>query len=317
MNNVVLFVNSREKACGVHQFFYRLTKPMMTSIKYQCYYIDPDQEWEFNHWVTQLNPTIIVYNFYFSGQQMPWLTSDIIRRNRESGRKQLCIHHEGSVLDKGFDMILHQDPFNTDPQYFNLSRPIPEYHNTHCTNDKVTIGSFGFGLGGKGFGRLVETVCNEFDTAHIKLSIPFAHFGDPTGTGATWWANHARSLLTKPGITLNITHNLMPENELLDFLASNDMNCFLYDGNGGRGISGTTDYALAVYRPIAITMSDQFKHLWKQDDSFVVEKHSLREILQRGNTPLDKFRAMWSTDKLVDSFEQAFNLILGKESIWL
>ena len=313
---IVLLVNHLEHNCGVYQFFLKLVRPLMQAKlpNYERFYIETNQEWEFDHWAQQINPDIILYNFYFSGVTMPWLSNGKLQQNKH--RKQIGLHHEGEMFDKGFDLILHQDPTNTDTRYFNLTRPIPEYNAPFLYKDNLypIIGSFGFGLGGKGFGRVVETVCQQLETAHIRLRIPYAHFGDSNGDGARWWAQHCRNLLAaynKPNITLEISHDLLPQDELLDWLYGNDINCFLYDGNLGRGLSGTVDYALAVRKPIALTRSDQFRHIWTYDDRMLIENHSLPDIIKEGADYLEMYHDMWSNEKLVERFIQAFDLVRG------
>src|SRR5687768_6472421 len=105
--HVVMLVNHKQPNCGVYQFFKRMTKPLLQVPN--TYYIETNEEWEHDHWINQLNPTIVVYNFYFSGATMSWLTDSKIAAQKNRF-KQLCIHHEGSVEGKGFDLILHQDP---------------------------------------------------------------------------------------------------------------------------------------------------------------------------------------------------------------
>lgn len=304
---IVLFVNHLQHNCGVYQFFQRMTKPVVDSSS-TYYYIETNSEWEHDYWINQLKPDIVVYNFYFSGATMPWLSNHKIV-SQKSKFKQLCLYHEGSLDDKSFDLILHQNPYNEDTRYINLPRPIPHYTGTIPINDIPVIGTFGFGLGGKGFTRVVETVVREFETARIRMNIPFAYFGDNNGDGARWWANACHSL-TRPGIDLQITHDLLPESQLLEFLAGNDINCFFYDANLGRGISGTLDYALAVNRPIAITKSDQFKHMW--NDIHMIEQHTLREIINRGTKHLQQYHTLWNDIVMIDTFNKAFNLVLGR-----
>jgi hypothetical protein len=307
---IVLFVNHLQESCGVYQFFKRMTKPL---IRGNWYYIETNQEWEHDHWLSVLQPQIVVYNFYFSGATMPWLTNSKIA-SQKNRFKQICLYHEGNIDDKGFDLVLHQNPLNTDTKYFNLPRPIPEYHAYTSTSNVIpTIGTFGFGLGGKGFGRLVDTVVRDFDYAHIRMNIPYAFFGDANGDGARGWANHCRTGLAahnKPTISLTITHDLLPEPQLLDFLAGNDVNAFLYDDNRGRGISGTLDYALAVYKPIAITKSDQFRHMW--DDEMLIENNTLSDIMNGGIGHLFKYHYWWNNTTLINAFNTAFKKVLEK-----
>jgi hypothetical protein len=305
---VVLFVNHKQENCGVYQLFKRLTAPVILAHD-TYFYIETNEEWEHDYWVEQLKPDIVVYNFYFSGSTMPWLTNEKVAQQR--GRfKQLCLFHEGNIDDKGFDLILHQNPVNIDTRYFNLPRPIPEYlprNQTHMKNVIPVIGTFGFGLGGKGFTRVVETVNAEFDQAIIRMNIPYAHFGDADGTGARWWANASKAL-AKPGIEVIVTHDMLPERRLLDFLANNDINAFLYDDNIGRGISGTLDYALAVHKPIAITKSWQFQHMW--NDVMIIEPdNGLKDIMAAGTAHLDKYHKKWNTQSLIQAFNQAFERV--------
>lgn len=308
---IVLFVNHLQHNCGVFQFFKRMTAPVVQSSD-TYWYIETNQEWEHDHWVNTINPDIIVYNFYYSGATMPWLTNAKIA-SQNGKYKQICLFHEGTIDDKGFDLILHQNPFNEDIKYHNLPRPIPEYHPyTSTNNDIPVIGTFGFGLGGKGFGTLVNQVTQEFDEAHIRMNIPFAHFGDSNGNGARGWADHCRTLLAahnKPKIQLTITHDMLPEQALLDFLSGNDLNAFLYDDNIGRGISGTLDYALAIYKPIAITRSDQFKHMW-HDNHILSDVNGLKKIMNGGIQHLYSYHYLWNNTTLIDAFNTAFQKVM-------
>lgn len=302
----ILFVNHRTKECGVNQMGQRYFDNLKESQKYQCFYIDVDELGEYEYWVEQLAPAAVVWNFY-SGSTMWWLANEVIESHRQHF-KQLCIYHELDLMPKKFDLILHQDPISEDSfPHWSLPRSIPVFEKTnHVTHDQSPVfGSFGFGLGGKGFSRLVDQVQEEYDTAFVRLSIPFAAFGDSNGDGARSWAQDARSRIKKSTIEMSISHEFKPESELLRWLSQNDCNCFLYDENYGRGISGVLDYALAVRRPIAITKSYQFKHVWSIDDSFLVENKSLKEILAMGTDHLEKFHQLWSRENFVKSFEQA------------
>src|SRR5688572_12864886 len=264
----VLCVNHRDAQCGVHQFFKRLTAPLIESTIFDVYYIDPAQESEFDYWQEEIKPDIVLYNFY-TGATMPWLSPGKIQAQRALF-KQCCLFHEVPIDHMGFDLIFHQDPDDTFTNYVKLARPIPTFNKQiYLDHDAPVIGSFGFGLGGKGFNRLVSLVCEQIERAHVRFNIPYAKFGDESGTGAQAWARHIRDAITNSSVTVEVTHDFLTEPQLLDWLHANDLNAFLYEENYGRGISGTLDYALAVRRPIAITKSWQFKHIWNVDDSFL------------------------------------------------
>lgn len=305
--SVILYVNSREPSCGVHQWGKRTMYVGMKSANYESYYIDIDRREELHHWINELNPAAVVYNYYPG--TMPWLDASLVNSYRHRC-KQLSIFHEVPIDSLGFDLMLHQDPTNTDGKYANLTRQIPNYQLAPYMPGDTIISSFGFGLGGKGFTRLVETADRQCPGCTIRINIPFAAFGDSTGTGARQWADACRRLLPSTTQTkLQITHELWPEEQLVRWLSESTINCFFYDENYGRGLSGTLDYALAARRPIAITKSWQFKHVWLADDSFLIENSALPDIIAMGSRHLEKFHVMWSDDKLIQSFEEAFRRV--------
>jgi len=308
---VVLLVNHREQSCGVHQFGKRLFHHIMKSHNYKCYYIDVDNEQEFDYWRDQLNPQVVVYNYYNSST-MPWLTPGKIAAQRPRF-KQASIFHEVNIDHMGFDLLFHQDPdYTEDHRYVSFSRPIPLYRpvRSPAVNDVPIIRSFGFGLGGKGFTRIIDVVQEQFSMADIELNIPFAAFGDSDGKGARDWENACKLRISNPLIRLKVIHVLMGENSLIYWLAGSTVNCFFYDENYGRGISGTLDYALAAGAPIAITKSWQFKHVWMRDMSFCIENNTLDEIINAAPR-LDMLRDEWSEKALINDFEYGFHKMLG------
>lgn len=312
MTPSVLFVNHRDQACGVQQMGQKYYNVLQHSKNYACHYIDPAEAHEFDYWLDFIRPDIVLYNWYTSGATMPWLTREKIERQRHRV-KQATIYHEGGYDHMGFDLIFHQDPsFNGEgfaTPTAKLTRPIPEYTPSKINNIVPIFSSFGFGMGGKNFHEIVRKVNDEYENAIININIPFAKFGDADGNGARSYKSLCQQQITKPGIALNITHDLLPEKDLLDFLSNSNLICMLYDENYGRGISGTLDYALAVDRPIAITKSWQFKHIWSIDDRVLINNRSLHDMITQGSKYLNKFKDIWSSDALVNSFELGFQFL--------
>jgi hypothetical protein len=113
------------------------------------------------------------------------------------------------------------------------------------------------------------------------------------------------ALNTKKGVTLNITRNFLDDDGVLQFLANNDINVFMYSENG-NGISSAIDYALSVKRPIAITRCNMFRHILK-NDIVLSGKNSVVDILNRGTKPLNEFYDKWSTQKFIDEMDGIFN----------
>ena len=120
----------------------------------------------------------------------------------------------------------------------------------------------------------------------------------------------ARAQIQKPGIRIEATHSLLSTDGLLDFLAGNSLNAFLYD-DMYRGIASTVDYALVVDRPIAITRSYMFRHLWDAAPSILVEQRTLPEILAAGTAPLARYRQAWSAMSLAKEYETILDRILA------
>jgi hypothetical protein len=306
MAAVVLMVNHRTESCGVYQYGKRLFSRALRSKRYEVNCIEVDSKWEFEHWVNQLNPQIIMYNYYPS--TMPWLDEGVIRQHRP--RKQLCLFHEAPVHHLGFDLVVHQEPNNPIEGFINISRHIPEYTPYLPVPEVPTFGSFGFGLGGKGFDKLVDKVSAEYERAIVRLHIPYAAFGDSDGHGARAWVSACRQRI-HPGIELDADHGFISEISLLDWLSQNTINCFFYDENYGRGISGTADYALASGRPLAITRSWQFKHLWEVEPRVLIEGRTLQEMIDQGTKHLEVFKKMWGGTRVTDDFERIFDQVMA------
>ena len=175
-----------------------------------------------------------------------------------------------------------------------------------------TIGSFGFGLEGKGFERVIETVQREFDHAHIRLHIPFSPIMDPTGSFAAETRRRCEQLINKPGIRLSLSHEFLDQSQMLEFLAGNTLNAFFYDQYRNRGLSSSTDYALAVGRPVALTRSEMFRHFSAAGVDVYMEETSLHQIMARGFAPLEPLQRLWSEENLARDYEKAVSRLLTK-----
>ncbi len=145
---------------------------------------------------------------------------------------------------------------------------------------------------------MVRAVQQEFDEATIRLHIPISPFMDPQGKQAVEIADRCRALVVKPGVELIVTHEFLSQQEMLDFLAQNSLNAFFYAENTGRGLSSVVDMALAVDRPLALTKSLMFRHLFDARPSIFVEDRSLRDIMASGIEPLLGFKSEWTAENL-------------------
>lgn len=306
----VLFLNHKQQQCGVYQYGYRSAQILKDSQQYDITYVEVATGSEFTFIVKHYEPDAIIYNYHPS--TMSWL-DNIIIDNLLPDVHHIGIYHEGEKT-LAFDTNINLDPNNVEIRgvHYSIPRPLLNFSGlTRISYPRPVIGSFGFGFFNKGFQRLVRQVNKEFDEALIMLDIPFAHYGDINGDSAKLIAEACHTLITKPGIHLHISHEFVSEDILLHKLASNDINCFLYDDMPGRGISSVIDYALSVDTPIAISKSNMFRHIIDVQPSICIEDRSIKDIISSGTNPLQKYKDNWSHENFIKKYEYILNQTIG------
>jgi hypothetical protein len=122
--------------------------------------------------------------------------------------------------------------------------------------------------------------------------MPMAHYGDRDGQIAKQIREQCISKLTNPNVELRIIHKFISDDDLLYFLNTNTINLFLYDQENNRGISSVIDFAISVDRPLCISDSYMFRHIY--DDSISITKHSIKECIQQDGKYLSAYREKWS-----------------------
>lgn len=307
MRKNVLFINHPEKECGVHQFGENVFGAINKSQVFNFIYCECNSADSLKNYINTEQPSAIIYNYYPS--TMPWLNTGITRGIKIP---HIGIIHEvtqqrvNQANKTLFDFHIAPDPtiLITNPIVFKTGRLIPFFKGTLQYPEIPVIGSFGFGTKGKGYTHIIEVVQKEFDQALIRFNIPFARFGDANGQGAKAYARSCQELITKPGIKLSITHDFLSQEEVLDFLSQNTINCFFYEQNNNRGISSVTDLALAVDKPIAITKSYMFRNIYSTTPSICIEDQSLHTIIKNGTSPLKAFKEEWTPENLCWDYER-------------
>lgn len=300
----VLILNHYQKACGVQQFGRRVWDLVKDSNKVNYSYREVEDVKTFYKYATEVAPDIILFNWHRG--TMPWLTEEIVL---SLGSKSYFIFHD-EVTRINYDKYLFfgDYDFNGGEKFGNkkvlLPRPLLKYTGDYPKNSVPTIGCFGFGFWNKGYHKLTKLVNDTFRKSVLNLHMPYSYFGDPLKTQTKEVEKECRKLATNPGMKLNITHDLLDDDGVLKFLAGNDLNAFLYDNNG-EGISSVIDYALSVKRPIAISDSKMFRHIYNMD--IFVEKTPIEFILKNGTEPLEKYYSMWNPDKFQVEMDKVFN----------
>ncbi len=281
----ILVINCKGEKCGVYQYGYRFYQAIKDLTEYSVVYNECSSDDEILQSVLIEKPELVVYNYYFG--RTPYITKEVLRKMVDP--LHICLAHELSddeihnIDGSFFHFYLFGHPFlkHKSPRLFKIGRFIPSYNNIKNKPSLPTIGSFGFGSKIKGYGALVDLVQKEFDEAVINLHIPANEFFDPQGSGAKMLARQLREKITKKDIRLNVTHEFLSEDQLLDFLAENTINVFMYDPtelSPGHGLSSAVDFAIAVRRPIAVTKCGLFRHLFHLNPSIVLRyRFSLKE----------------------------------------
>ena len=309
----ILFVTNVLERCGVYQFGKTIYNATSSSNHYEFHYVECCQKEGDVKLIDTLNsftPDAIFYNWH--PITMPWLDDDLFLKiqSKLPALKHFTIVHDYPIPFHWMDAHLHIDPsFKEKGSHYRLGRIVPSYEPSNPPPENV-IGSFGFGSAHKNYDKLVGRVNDEFDTATIRLHIPYSSYGDPNGVTAQKIVQECEGKCKK-GISIEVNHAFLDEAKLLDWLAMNSINCFLYDRLDGAGISSTIDWALAAKRPIAISDSYMFRHIRKAEPSINIEETSLKEIIKNGITPLEPFFTQWTKENLLKNLERIIDEIFN------
>ena len=283
----VLFVNSANEFCGVHQYGENLFGILKTSrrIKFDLFRpVNLDElrsAWLYEHY------DALIWNWAPGiGGWMKDYPFGISLRN-------IAIYHDGHLDPSRFEAVLFSDPtMPSKGKWHSIGRPLPEWewepeHETAPTHPMPWIGVNGF-LGAWA-PIAVRKILSDFKQAHIRLHLPSATYGDPTGAAAQVSAQQCRELCQgHPGITMEVCHDFLSTYNLLRWLRLNDLNVYMRDlPPTWRGVSSVLDPALAARRPIAVNLCTAFRHVHNLNPSICAEHNSLPTILENGIRPLE------------------------------
>lgn len=297
----VLFVNHKKFRCGVQQFGKLIANALSKHAKMDLEYLECESEEEF---LNQKPETFgaIIYNYH--DQTMKWLCNAVTEPLALKGVKQFCITgHDHFANFEGTKNIVPDPTGVDDDKTFYTGRLLPFTDLPEKQPSPVPIiGSFGFGFYQKNFAGLISLVNQQFDEAVIRLHIPANDFADIGGYMAGIFLMQSRDMV-KPGITFEASHDFLERNEMVAWLSKNDINLFVYDDQPGRGISSAIDFALAARRPIGISKSSMFRHIY-HDERILVDKTGLKDIIDNGTEPLEEYFIKWSPEALAARYDE-------------
>jgi SAM-dependent methyltransferase len=305
----ILFITNPPRRCGVSEMGATLIAALSQSVRYRFVGIAMQEDSKPSELIQHLQreaPVGVIYNWHPA--TMPWMSEDLCQQVQRTfpGIAQGGIVHDVPPPFSDLRVIIHPDPtFREHGIHLKSGRLLPALRSPQLDQPEVPIiGSFGFGLAGKGFHRVIQQAANEFDRAIVRLHIPFSHYCDSSGNISRQLAEECRRV-AGDRVTMEITHDYLSNENLVDWLGKNTINCFFYDELRDRGVSSVIDYALAAGRPLAVSGSWMFRHLREATPSICIEQNNLKEIISHGITPLEPFRQLWSAKGICADYERA------------
>ena len=301
----VLILNHQHIECGVYQIGERIFNIAVKSKKVSYEYRVVKSWIEYKTALSDVKPDYVIYNYHWD--RMPWLQDSDITGNRDM--KHYFIYHDGSMM-KVFDkyLVFGSLPPKVDadkaPWFQVMPRPLYRFDGNYRVNDVVNVGSFGFAFNHKKFHTIAPFVGSQFEQAVVNLHFTNPYFGDTEHNKIADIVNLCHRNCPA-NVKLNITNNFTNDNGVLQFLANNDLNLFVYDTSiQNPGISSAIDYALSVRRPIAVSDNMMFRHISSKD--IMVEHSKLKDIINRGTVPLEPFYREWSPEKFSTAMDNLF-----------
>jgi hypothetical protein len=257
----------------------------------------------------QFGPDIVICNYHQGA-------SAFLNPNQPRAfglAKTFCILHEdidGSFSRGFYDYYIFGDPQWALANNFRLSVPrfVFDYENKMPDPEIPTFGTFGFSFPGKDYNKFLETIQSQYDKAIIKIHSP--------QNDVMIHDHHQRMLADvmskkKDGIDVQFSRNFLEREQVLDFLASNTANVFIYDKSSHLdGISSVIDFAIAAKRPVIVNKCALFRHVLHLPIN--IEDHDVKSIVSRGATIFDELRDRWSEQKNIEFYENLFERILAE-----
>jgi len=304
----ILFISNTSSRCGVNQYGKRLFEILSKMEDISFVYFEVNEYKDYLNVIKNNYYDAILYNYH--NGPMRWLNKDNIQKKT----KNIGLQHDSppdpyeNVL---FDIVLRLDvTLIEDINKYNITRPIYENVNEliekcylsdnikefiEYKEDNVPIfGSFGFAGYIKNYEKIVEIINQQYDRAIIKIIMPkLEAISDEVLTDINIGCNYKN---VKPGIKLMITSEFIDNYALLKFLGSNTLNIFLYDKVPYAGLSSVIDYALSVNRPIAVSDSNMYRHIYSDD--ICIYKRSVDYIINNSKEYLDYYRKLHSNENL-------------------
>jgi len=310
----ILYLNNTVKECGVFQVGNRLSRTLAKSTKFNVIYEELNNEADFRRLINLHQPKMLLFNYQH--EVMPWLSKGLL--NEFSYLKPTNLSHAYLTPGSEFNQFSYYISLDTGakndfvgiPNIWVFGRLLWDYVGEHPVNKLPTFGTSGFPRNLKNQPYIVKRVNAEYDSAVIRLHLPFGHYTDHNEARQVIEA--CRREVTKPGIDLQIDTEFYEDDyKVIEFLAKNDLNIYAYVPYAlGCGTASSLDLALSARRPIAVSYTNWFRHVRDLSPSIIIESNSLQTLLDNGTTALEPLYKEWSEENCLKNFENIFERIL-------
>jgi len=301
MKNIA-FVTGSESNCGIHYYGSNVYEILKISKKYKFHFVEVSNQNEFIE--KTINMDAIIYNWH--PIPMPWCKTNIFQNVK---KPQFLIHghtanHE--LIDfSGINEFITIDPNYHKVDKFNSGiRPIIYYPDIKYKFPKqpYKIGTSGIGQGNKNVEVMLQLLNNQF-VEPVEFNIHWS-VGAFTGADKNLLNTTLDSLKqqAKPNVKINYTLDRLSDYELISWLNNNDINIYIYPNYDAQGVSSSIDKALAAQKPIGVNNSNFFKHIIC--DEINLEKTAIKDIINKGISPLTKYYKLWNPNTLLEQYER-------------
>ena len=293
----VLFINHKDRYSGVHQYGCNIAEQLSKITCIRLHYSTVNNSKELHLACNQINPSAIIFNHYPG--TMPWLTNELA--GNLAVTKMIFLHETNNESVAGldntlFDWHLVPDPAiqSTRTDVFQVPRLLLNYCNYFPVTTIPTFGTYGADFPFKKFSECIDRIQDEYNEAKIVIHMPFNKIIDPKRKLMKSTVRECKLRVRKQGIILSFRHSLLTPKQLLDSLARNTANIFLYDETPSKGISNILEYAIAARRPLIVNDCPMFRHVTALAPEISIRNRSIKDIVSDGIIPLVPFYNEWS-----------------------
>jgi hypothetical protein len=305
-----LFVNVSFDLCSIYESGISIYQCLKDSKKFKLDYA------EINTKNRKIPRDYDFYLFNYHWVRMGWLNTQALKKLK---KLKFCVVLETypkmplmTVEYRDFDAFIVLDPSERSV-YSNvhfLPRPLNTFASKSVakttSSNAIKIGSYGIGLKGKGYLKLVAAVNKEFDFAEVNLNLPI--LSSLSKIERNKFIADLDAVNSK-NMKINITTEHLTRLEIVEWCAENTINVFLYDRNLGPGLSASTDQAIESGRPLLVSTNPTFRHLHNYITPYPFQ--SIRSAIENTQKKVFQLQEEWS-DKV---FRQSFEDILSTHKL--